>query len=134
MGLSAIANMLGAIKYAKYIDLGENDVVMTVATDGANMYQTEMDIATRKHFAGAFDELSAAETYGQYILGTTIDHMLELNRLERERIFNLGYYTWVEQQGTTLEDFDRRRDQSFWDGLLNLVPDWDDMITRFNES
>lgn len=134
MGLSAIANMLGAIKYAKYMDLGENDVVMTVATDGANMYQTEMDIATRKHFAGAFDELSAAETYGQYILGTTIDHMLELNRLERERIFNLGYYTWVEQQGTTLEDFDRRRDQSFWDGLLNLVPDWDDMITRFNES
>ena len=27
------------------------------------------------------------------------DHLLELTHVERERIFNLGYFTWVEQQG-----------------------------------
>ena len=38
----------------------------------------------------------------------------ELTREERERIFNLGYFTWVEQQGVSLEDFEARRDPAFW--------------------
>ena len=132
LGLSSIANVLGAIKYARYMDLNENDVVLTVATDGADMYQSEMDIASNRQFGGKFDEFAAAETFGRYILGAGIDHVQELGRFERERIFNLGYYTWVEQQGISMVDFDRRRDQAFWDGLLDLVPVWDEMITRFN--
>ena len=132
LGLSSIANILGAIKYAKYNDLGADDVVMTVATDGADMYQTEMSIAEKKYFDGEFDTVRAAETFGQAILGAGIDHMQELGRFDRERVFNLAYYTWVEQQGVSLENFDQRRDQSFWDGLLNLVSVWDDMIDRFN--
>ncbi len=131
-GLSSIANILGAIKYAKYMDLDEQDVVLTVATDGADLYQTELDIAERKHFDRPFDEISAAESFGRNILGAGIDHVLELGRFDRERIFNLAYYTWVEQQGVSLEDFDRRRDSSFWDGLMNLVPVWDRMIDRVN--
>ena len=132
LGLSSIANVLGAIKYARYMDLGESDVVLTVATDGADMYQSEMGIAANRQFGGTFDEFAAAETFGRYILGAGIDHVQELGRFERERIFNLGYYTWVEQQGVSLEDFDRRRDQEFWDGLLALVSVWDEMITTFN--
>lgn len=131
-GLSSIANVLGAIKYARYMDLSESDVVLTVATDGADMYQTEMDIAAEKYFGGTFKDVTAAETFGRHVLGAGIDHVLELDRFDRERIFNLGYYTWVEQQGISLPDFDRRRDQSFWDELLKLVPVWDDMIMQFN--
>ncbi|MXX88217.1 MAG: pyridoxal-phosphate dependent enzyme [Boseongicola sp. SB0677_bin_26] len=134
LGLSSIANVLGAIKYARYMDLGERDVVLTVATDGADMYRTEIDVAADKHFDGRFGEVTAAETFGRHVLGTGIDHMQQLGRFERERIFNLGYYTWVEQQGISLEDFDRRRDQSFWDGLPVLVQFWDEMIARFNGS
>ncbi|MCF6233271.1 MAG: pyridoxal-phosphate dependent enzyme [Rhodobacteraceae bacterium] len=132
-GLSSIANILGAIKYAKYMDLGADDIVLTVATDGANMYETELSIAEAKYYGGRFSEVEAAETFGQHMLGIGIDHMQELSRFDRERIFNLGYYTWVEQQGVSLEDFDRRRDQSFWDGLMDLVPVWDEMIDRFNQ-
>ena len=134
LGLSSIANVLGAIKYARYMDLCERDVVLTVATDGAGLYQTEIGIAADKHFGGRFDEITAAETFGRYVLGAGIDHIQQLGRFERERIFNLGYYTWVEQQGISLEHFDRRRDQSFWDGLPALVPLWDEMIARFNGS
>lgn len=133
-GLSSIANILGAIKYAKYMDLNADDVVLTVATDGADMYHTEMAMAEAKYFGGTFDEVQAAETFGQNVLGLGIDHMIELGRFDRERIFNLAYYTWVEQQGISLEDFDRRRDQSFWDGLMDLVPIWDQMIDRFNRA
>ena len=56
----------------------------------------------------------------------------ELTRFDRERIFNLGYYTWVEQQGTRLADFDRRRDPGFWDGLMESVAAWDGMIDDLN--
>ena len=132
LGLSSIANILGAIKYAKFNDLGSDDVVLTVATDAADMYHSEMTIAEDKTYAQGFGEVQAAEAFGQHILGAGIDHMLELGRFERERIFNLAYYTWVEQQGTSIEDFDRRRDQSFWDGLMDMVPIWDGMIDQFN--
>jgi hypothetical protein len=134
LGLSSIANIIGAIKYAKYMDLDENDVVLTVATDGADMYQTEMSVAESNYFEDGFDTVQAAETFGKAILGAGIDHVQELNRFDRERIFNLAYYTWVEQQGVSLENFDRRRDQGFWDGLMELVPIWDQMIDQFNKA
>ena len=130
LGLSSIANTLGAIKYAKYAGLGRDDAVLTVATDGAEMYGTELDRAQRA--TGPMDALAAAEIYGRYMLGTATDHILELDRPGRERVFNLGYYTWVEQQGVSLADFDARRDQAFWDGLMDLVPVWDGMIDTFN--
>lgn len=132
LGLSAIANVLGAIKYAKYMKLGSDDVVLTVATDGAEMYQTELSHAEKKYFSEGFDEIKAAEAFGQYLLGATTDNMLELDRYGRERIFNLGYYTWVEQQGIDLKDFDARRKQSHWDDMMELVPAWDAMIDNFN--
>ncbi len=134
LGLSSIANIIGAIKYAKYMDLGSDDVVMTVATDDAGLYQTELAIAEKKYFTNGFDPVRAAETFGHAVLGISTDHMIEMTRPDRERVFNLGYYTWVEQQGTSLEDFDRRRDQAFWDSLLDLVPVWDGMIEKFNHA
>ena len=134
LGLSSIANVLGAIKYAKYMGLGPDDVVLTVATDGAALYETEISHAERKYFGGNFDEIAAAESFGRYLLGAATDHTAELGRYERERIFNLGYYTWVEQQGVSLADFDARRDPAFWDGLMDLVPAWDAMIDAFNDA
>ncbi|MCB2102224.1 MAG: pyridoxal-phosphate dependent enzyme [Rhodobacterales bacterium] len=132
LGLSSIANVLAAIKYAKYMDLGPDDAVLTVATDGAEMYGTELTMAEKRLPGGRFDDLTAAEVYGRFLLGTATDHLIELDRRGRERIFNLGYYTWVEQQGVSLADFDARRDPAYWDGLMDLVPVWDGMIDAFN--
>ena len=94
LGLSSIANILGAIKYAKYMALGTDDIVLTVATDGAEMYQSEIEIAKARHFAGEFSEIEAAQAFGRYLLGAGMDHVCELTRFDRERVFNLGYYTW----------------------------------------
>lgn len=130
LGLSSIANILGAIKYAKYMELGADDAILTVATDGAEMYGTELD--RTESTLGRFDGLMAAEVFGRYLLGAATDHTLELDRAGRERIFNLGYYTWVEQQGVALADFDARRNLAYWDGLMDMVPVWDEMIDTFN--
>lgn len=132
LGLSAIANIVAAIKLAKYMGLGAEDAILTVATDGAVMYGSQLGKTIDKSFAGLFDGLAAAETFGQHLAGATTDSLLELTRPERDRIFNLGYYTWVEQQGVSLADFDRRRDQRFWNGLMDMVPVWDGLIDRFN--
>ncbi|MDP6691372.1 MAG: pyridoxal-5'-phosphate-dependent protein subunit beta, partial [Alphaproteobacteria bacterium] len=134
LGLSSIANIIGAIKYAKYMDLKSDDAVLTVATDGARMYQTELSEVEKSLYGGGFDTPQAAEIYGRYMLGAATDHMIELDRAGHERIFNLGYYTWVEQQGVGLSDFDARRDQAWWDGLMDLVPVWDGMIDKFNSA
>jgi hypothetical protein len=132
LGLSGICNMLAAIKTAKYLELGADDVVLTVATDGAALYGSEVGKALEHHFHGRFDAVSAGETFGRSLAAVTTDHLLELTHVERKRIFNLGYFTWVEQQGVSLEEFNARLQQSFWDGLLDLVPAWDRMIADFN--
>jgi cysteine synthase len=132
LGLSSICNVLGAIKVAKYYGLGAHDVVVTVATDGAAMYASERERALGRYFPDGFGEIEAAEVYGEHMLGASTDHFQELGHRDRERIFNLGYYTWVEQQGVSVEDFVARRDPAFWAGVREVVPVWDDLIDDVN--
>ena len=86
----------------------------------------------RRHNKGDLTDEVAAEIVGQHLVGAGTEHVLDATPRERERMFNLGYFTWVEQQGIALADFDRRRGQDFWQGLQALVPQWDEMITAFN--
>jgi cysteine synthase len=132
LGLSSICNVLGAIKTAKYYGLGSDDVVVTVATDGAAMYHSERDIAAAKFFPDGFDEVGAGEIFGEHLLGASTDNLRELTHEERTRIFNLGYYTWVEQQGVSIEDFQARRDQAFWASTRAQAAGWDELIDEFN--
>jgi len=127
-----VCNIVAAAKLAKYLDLGPDDVVITVATDSAAMYCSEVAKATTRYFGDRFDSVGAGETWGRFMAGAGVDHVLELSHVDRKRIFNLGYFTWVEQQGVSIEDFSARARQAFWDGLLDLAPAWDAMIERFN--
>jgi len=131
-GLSSICNVLAAISTAKALGLGEDDAILTVATDGAALYGSERNKAIAKHFGGSFDAVKAGETFARHLLGATTDHVLELSHADRTRIFNLGYFTWVEQQGVSLADFTVRRGQAFWRGLHELLPAWDERIVEFN--
>ncbi len=132
LGLSSICNVLGAIKTAKYYGMGPEDVVLTVATDGAAMYGSERELALAKYFQDGFDEVAAAEVFGEHLLGATTDDFVELTRQERERIFNLGYFTWVEQQSVSIQEFEARRDPSFWTEMRERVGAWDALIDELN--
>lgn len=132
LGLSSICNVVAAIKIALYLNLHDTDVVLTVATDGADMYATECAKTLASRFSSRFDTTDAGEVYGQYISGASTEHVLELTERDHHRIFNLGYYTWVEQQGVAEDVFEARRDQSFWKDLRTVVPIWDEMIADFN--
>ena len=132
IGISGLANIVAAIKFAKHLDLGADDVVMTVATDSADMYVSERQQHLAKRYPDGFDEVNAGEIFGQHLDGIADDHVLDLTHAERKRVFNLGYYTWVEQQGVSVEDFDRRKDQAFWRSLVASAPAWDRMIEEMN--
>lgn len=132
VGISGYANIVASIKLAKLLHYGPDDVIVTVATDSASMYGSERDNYRAKHYPAKFDEVSAGEIYGSTLESVSTDHMLDLNDAERRRIFNLGYYTWVEQQGVSVEDFERRRSQSFWEEIAESLPAWDKMIEEFN--
>jgi hypothetical protein len=133
LGLSSIANVLGAIKMARHYNLGPDDVIISVATDGHELYRSELRrYIERQHNQGDMTQRLAAELVGEHLTGAGTGHVLELTERERARIFNLGYFTWVEQQGIALADFERRRSQRFWTDLHGVVPVWDEMITAFN--
>ena len=127
LGLSGICNLLASVKLAKRLDLGPDDVVLTVATDSAALYGAERACRV----AGDADWDPAA-IFDQHLAGVTDDHLLMLSDVDRNRVFNLGYFTWVEQRGVSLADFEGRRDQAFWRDQRQNLARWDEMITEFN--
>jgi len=132
LGLSSICNVLAAIKTARKLGLGANNALVTVATDGAAMYATEVEKAIAGRFGGRFDRAAAERALDTHLVGADTQHTLVCSPTDRDRIFNLGYFTWVEQQGVTLAEFERRRSQEFWVGLRDVIPVWDGMIEAFN--
>ena len=130
-GFSSIANIIASIKLAKKMKLTKNDAIITVATDGADLYETEL-AKTKKQFSKIYDQVTCAEIFAKNFEAITVDHTLELSQIDKERIFNLGYYTWVEQQGTSLEEFEDRRNQSFWDKHYKDMISLDPKIKEFN--
>ncbi len=131
LGISGIANMLSAIKMAKYYEMNERDVVLTVAMDSMEMYRSRVQELREEE--GAFTELDAAATFHRYLLGTTTDYTQELTYQDRKRIHNLKYYTWVEQQGRTFEEIQAQwYDDDYWTSLRGRAAEIDRLIEAFN--
>ena len=133
MGYSAICNVLAAIKTSRQLGLGPADAIITVATDGAQLYASETAALLAGRYGGVFGPVEAAAAVSRHLDGADVANVEELDTAGRNRIFNLGYFTWVEQQGIDLDTFEARRSQTFWDGLQEYVPIWDRLIGEFNE-
>jgi cysteine synthase len=133
VGLSGIANIVAAIKTAKRLELGDADVLVTVATDSAALYGSERSKFLAANYPDGFDAVNAGEVFGQHLRGAADNDVLELTHAERSRIFNLGYFTWVEQQGVPLTEFEERRGQSFWRAIREALPALNELIVEFNE-
>ena len=133
LGISGIANMLCCIKFAKYYELTEDDVVATVATDSAIMYTSRIDELNEQQ--GAYDMLTAARDYSEHLHGVRTDSMLELSYQDRKRIHNLKYYTWVEQQGKTYEEINQQwYDTHYWTDMHAQADELDKLINEFNDA
>ncbi len=132
LGISSIANLLGCIKTAKFYEMDESDVIFTVATDSEEMYTSRLDELTEER--GDYEAEQAAKDYDRCLMGQTTDWMLECGYWDRRRMHNLKYFTWIEQQGKTLEELNAQWYQKdYWTSRFHAVREWDELIKEFNE-
>ena len=132
IGISGAANIIGAVKYAKYFELKENDIVVTMLTDSMEMYTSRLKELNEQR--GKFTDYNAHEVNARYFEGIATDYIKELNFYDRKAVHNLKYYTWVEQQGKTYEEILAQwDDDSYWTDIQKLSPQIDELITEFNK-
>jgi cysteine synthase A len=132
LGISGIGNVLSAIKTARWFELTRDDVIVTVATDSVDLYQSRLAELTDAH--GDYTTVDAARDLERALLGQTTDHMTELTYPDRRAIHNLKYYTWVEQQEMDVADLESLwYDRDLWPRIFAQPARWDEMIAEFND-
>ena len=125
-GISGVANVMGAIKTAKFYGFGRDDVIVTILTDAIDRYHSVMQQLTETY--GPMDEVEAAIRVEVVFRNQKLDWIKEGTRDTRNQWHNLKYYTWVEQQGKTIEELNAQRDPEYWLAQQSLVKEIDAKI------
>jgi len=125
-GISGICNVLGAIKTAKYYGLGPQEMIVTICTDAIDRYRSVMAQMTATY--GAMDETEAAVRLVSIFHQQKTDWVWEGTRDAHTRWHNLKYYTWVEQQGKTVEELNAQREPEFWEREQAKVAEIDRLL------
>jgi len=133
LGISSVANMIMAIKFAKFYELTEKDIVLTVFTDSMELYGSRLKELEEEF--GPYDKTDAAIDYHRNLKALSTDYMQELTYNDRKRIHNLKYFTWIEQQGKDLEELNAQwyDYDNYWNGIHSQVGKIDKLIKKFNE-
>jgi len=132
LGFSGISNVLSAIKFAKYYELGEHDIVLTLLTDSMELYQSRL--AEMRAEMSEYTETTAAADFARWLHGQSTDNLLELRYTDRRRVHNLKYFTWVEQQGKTYEEILAQwYEPNYWTDVQKQVEEIDELIVEFNK-
>ena len=132
LGISGVSNLIAAIKFAKYYELTERDTVFTIFTDSMELYGSR--IHELREELGKYSREDAVKDYHRCLMGITTDHLLELSFPDRQRIHNLKYFTWVEQQGKRVEDLNAQWHNypEYWMAIQDQVNEIDELIKEFN--
>ncbi len=112
LGISGICNILGAIKTAKFYKLGAGDVIFTVATDSLDRYYSILADLTKEF--GKMDKDEAARRIKTIFHGADTSWIRDADKLAHDSWAHLKYYTWVEQQGKSVDDLRAQRSPEYW--------------------
>jgi len=110
-GISGVCNVLGAIKTARRYGLGAKDTIVTICTDAIDRYHSVMADMSKRH--GKMDEAEAVAR-AHIFLDQKTDWIKDGTLDMRRQWHNLKYYTWVEQQGKSVEELDAQLSQDWW--------------------
>jgi cysteine synthase len=131
LGISSVSNLVSAIKFAKYYEFGENDIVVTILTDSMELYDSRLHEMHKE--SGEYSPEDAVVDFAQNLQGLAIDYMEELTYYSRKRIHNLKYFTWVEQQGKTYDEIQQQwYNEHYWENIVSSVDHIDELIDEFN--
>lgn len=118
-GISSIAHILGSIKTAKAYGFGENDLIVTAAADSLDRYYSIVEWMQRDY--GKLDEAAAVGRIEGIFHAANTDYVQHATPNIHQRWHNLKYYTWVEQQGKTVQELDAQRDPAWWEAHQQRV-------------
>jgi len=130
VGISSICNLVAAIETAKYYDMDGRDIIFLPLTDSAALYTSRL--AEMKAASGDYTRDRAVADHARRLLGVTPDYVRELSYLDRKALHNFKYFTWVEQQGRTVDELRRLWDRDFWTETFAAAEAWDPRIEEFN--
>ncbi len=131
MGISGVGNLVATIKAAKYYELGEDDVALTVFTDSLALYGSRLvELSAAR---GPYDQRQADRDL-DLLQNLSVDHVLDMNHVDRRRVHQLKYYTWIEQLGKGLDELNAQWNdyRAYWGGLHAQADTIDGMIKDFN--
>ena len=125
-GPSGICNVLGAIKLAKYLRLGPEDNVVTIATDGFDRYNSVLDDLNKRSLDLAPQVLE--RWTHDIFLNAGDDHVFDFRKAAiKERLFQQKENDWLKF-GYTKAFLDSMRGQDFWDGQYAKVSEYNKKI------
>ena len=125
-GVSGICNILGAIKMAKYLKLGPNDNVVTIATDSfdrypsviENLHQRELEVTGNVLDRWFKDVFTDADT--RFILDTRGEEA-------KEKLFKQKEADWLKF-GYSKAYLDSMKKPEFWESEYNKIYEYDKKI------
>ena len=119
-GISTICNIVGAIRMARYLGLGPEDNVVTIATDGMDRYPSVL--ANLEKRRGPLDDASLSPSFEEIFRGGNSRDILDLRPPEqKQRLFGYKEQVWTAF-GYTHSYLERMKSQSFWDGEFDKIP------------
>jgi cysteine synthase len=114
-GVSGICNVLGAIRLARHLDLGPQDNVVTIATDGFDRYPSVLeDLAQRA-------KPDVATWFESVFRGGDPADILDVRpQAQKQRLFGAKQEVW-SNFGYSAEYLAKMQSQSFWDAQFEMV-------------
>jgi hypothetical protein len=118
-GISGICNILGAIRLARYLGLGPEDNVVTIATDGMDRYPSVL--ANLEKRRGPLNDAGLSAGFEAIFRGGDAREILDVRPAEqKERLFGYKEQVW-SAFGYTHSYLESMKSQSFWDGEFDKI-------------
>lgn len=125
-GVSGICNVLGAIRMARFQQLGPQDNVVTIATDGFDRYPSVLENLAQR--VGPISDEDVDARFEQVFRGGSGDEILDVrSRQEKDRLFGYKEDVWKAFHYSQ-SYLDSMKTQSFWDGEFDKIHDVDSAL------
>ncbi len=125
-GVSTICNILGAIKMAKYLRLGPNDNVVTIATDGFDRYESVIDHLN--HRVLETEDFVLRRWYRDIFLKADTEHIIDTRiPSEKERLYQQKEKDWLKF-GYSKAYLDAMKSMDFWNHEYDKIHEYNEKI------
>jgi len=127
-GVSGVCNIIGAIKMAKYLKLGPDENVLTIATDGFDRYPSVLKDLERRYLETV--DFVQRRWFKDIFVDTDTSHILDYRPMEmKEKLFKQKEMDWLKF-GYSQAYLDAMRHSDFWDHEYEKILHYDAMIKQ----